>query len=229
MTPDGQMTRQPIVYHKSVLYPPNPNAVAPTLRDKPPGCRTIFIGNILIIHYTHSHPHTYSGTHIHTTYLQSYLQVTYQLTYLFTTQLLLTYHLLTTNLLLTYYLLTFLQHTYLIHYIITFLLISLLTYLLNYSHTYFLTTYLLITSLLTGYLLHINLLHTNFIHTFLPTHLLTFEFFGLFIHLNTRQCNVQCALMRRYSFVYLIFYLSGNLSIQVSMYVSICRWSARQG
>ena len=47
MTPDGQMTRQPIVYHKSVLYPPNPNAVAPTLRDKPPGCRTIFIGNIL--------------------------------------------------------------------------------------------------------------------------------------------------------------------------------------
>lgn len=46
MTPDGQMTRQPIVYMKSVLYPPNPNAIAPTLRDKPPGCRTIFIGGV---------------------------------------------------------------------------------------------------------------------------------------------------------------------------------------
>jgi len=44
MTPDGQMTRQPIVYHKSVLYPPNPNAPAPTLREKPGGCRTVFIG-----------------------------------------------------------------------------------------------------------------------------------------------------------------------------------------
>merc|ERR1719383_480940 len=46
MAPDGQMVRQPIVYAKSVLYPPSPNAPNPTLRNKPPGCRTIFIGGL---------------------------------------------------------------------------------------------------------------------------------------------------------------------------------------
>merc|ERR1719357_1926474 len=46
MAPDGQMVRQPIVYTLSVLYPPSPNAPAPTLRERPLGCRTIFIGGI---------------------------------------------------------------------------------------------------------------------------------------------------------------------------------------
>merc|ERR1740119_54954 len=46
MAPDGQMVRQPIVYSKCVLFPPNPNAPTPTLREKPVGCRTIFIGGI---------------------------------------------------------------------------------------------------------------------------------------------------------------------------------------
>jgi hypothetical protein len=32
---------------KSVLYPPTPNAPTPTLRERPPGCKTIFIGKIL--------------------------------------------------------------------------------------------------------------------------------------------------------------------------------------
>jgi len=46
MAPDGQMVRQPIVYQKSVLYPPSPNAPTPSLREKPPGCKTIFIGGV---------------------------------------------------------------------------------------------------------------------------------------------------------------------------------------
>jgi len=46
MAPDGQMVRQPIVYRLSVLYPPSPNAPTPTLREKPSGCRTIFIGGV---------------------------------------------------------------------------------------------------------------------------------------------------------------------------------------
>ena len=44
MAPDGQMVRQPIVYRRSVLYPPTASAPTPTLRERPPGCRTIFIG-----------------------------------------------------------------------------------------------------------------------------------------------------------------------------------------
>ncbi len=39
------------VYMKSVLYPPTPNAPTPTLRERPPGCKTIFIGKIFFWQY----------------------------------------------------------------------------------------------------------------------------------------------------------------------------------
>ena len=38
--------KQPIWYTKSTLYPPAPNAPVPTTRDRPLGCRTIFIGGL---------------------------------------------------------------------------------------------------------------------------------------------------------------------------------------
>jgi len=44
--PDGQLIKQPITYRLSVLYPPNPQAPPPTTRERPPGCRTVFIGGL---------------------------------------------------------------------------------------------------------------------------------------------------------------------------------------
>jgi len=44
--PDGQLVKQPITYRLSVLYPPNPQAPPPTTRERPPGCRTVFIGGL---------------------------------------------------------------------------------------------------------------------------------------------------------------------------------------
>jgi len=38
--------KQPIWYTRSTLYPPPPNAPAPTTRERPLGCRTIFIGGL---------------------------------------------------------------------------------------------------------------------------------------------------------------------------------------
>merc|ERR1719234_378599 len=38
--------KQPIWYSHSTLYPPAPNAPIPTTRDRPLGCRTIFIGGL---------------------------------------------------------------------------------------------------------------------------------------------------------------------------------------
>jgi len=38
--------KQPIWYSHSTLYPPAPNAPVPTTRDRPLGCRTIFIGGL---------------------------------------------------------------------------------------------------------------------------------------------------------------------------------------
>eukprot|EP00092_Neocalanus_flemingeri_P013009 GFUD01014019.1.p1 GENE.GFUD01014019.1~~GFUD01014019.1.p1 ORF type:complete len:925 (+),score=301.25 GFUD01014019.1:57-2831(+) len=43
---DGQLIKQPITYRLSVLYPPNPQAPPPTTRERPPGCRTVFIGGL---------------------------------------------------------------------------------------------------------------------------------------------------------------------------------------
>jgi len=43
---DGQLVKQPITYRLSVLYPPNPQAPPPTTRERPPGCRTVFIGGL---------------------------------------------------------------------------------------------------------------------------------------------------------------------------------------
>lgn len=46
MGPDGQPVKAPITYSKCVLYPPNPSAPKPTTRERPPGCRTIFVGGL---------------------------------------------------------------------------------------------------------------------------------------------------------------------------------------
>lgn len=36
-----------IIHCKScTLFPPNPNAPLPTTRERPPGCRTIFVGGL---------------------------------------------------------------------------------------------------------------------------------------------------------------------------------------
>ena len=44
--PDGCVVKQPITYRMSILYPPNPQAPPPTTRERPPGCRTVFIGGL---------------------------------------------------------------------------------------------------------------------------------------------------------------------------------------
>lgn len=33
------------------LFPPNPNAPPPTTRERPPGCRTVFVGGNALIHH----------------------------------------------------------------------------------------------------------------------------------------------------------------------------------
>ncbi|XP_011689403.1 PREDICTED: ecto-NOX disulfide-thiol exchanger 2 [Wasmannia auropunctata] len=44
MTPQG--TKEIIHCKSCVLFPPNPNAPPPTTRERPPGCRTIFVGGL---------------------------------------------------------------------------------------------------------------------------------------------------------------------------------------
>lgn len=50
MQPDPSMLIGPtkeIIHCKScTLFPPNPNAPPPTTRDRPPGCRTVFVGGL---------------------------------------------------------------------------------------------------------------------------------------------------------------------------------------
>ncbi|XP_018577182.1 ecto-NOX disulfide-thiol exchanger 2 [Anoplophora glabripennis] len=50
MTPDPAMMMNPvkeIIHCKScTLFPPNPNAPLPTTRERPPGCRTVFVGGL---------------------------------------------------------------------------------------------------------------------------------------------------------------------------------------
>lgn len=50
MTPDTSMLMNPvkeIIHCKScTLFPPNPNAPPPTTRERPPGCRTVFVGGL---------------------------------------------------------------------------------------------------------------------------------------------------------------------------------------
>ncbi|KAK4872811.1 hypothetical protein RN001_014840 [Aquatica leii] len=50
LTPDPAMLMSPakeIIHCKScTLFPPNPNAPPPTTRERPPGCRTIFVGGL---------------------------------------------------------------------------------------------------------------------------------------------------------------------------------------
>jgi hypothetical protein len=50
MTPDPNMLINPvkeIIHCKScTLFPPNPNAPPPTTRERPPGCRTVFVGGL---------------------------------------------------------------------------------------------------------------------------------------------------------------------------------------
>ncbi|CAG2063971.1 unnamed protein product, partial [Timema podura] len=51
MGPDPSMMGGPmvkeIIHCKScTLFPPNPNAPPPTTRERPPGCRTIFVGGL---------------------------------------------------------------------------------------------------------------------------------------------------------------------------------------
>lgn len=50
LTPEHSMLMNPvkeIIHCKScTLFPPNPNAPPPTTRERPPGCRTIFVGGL---------------------------------------------------------------------------------------------------------------------------------------------------------------------------------------
>ncbi|XP_026680738.1 heavy metal-associated isoprenylated plant protein 33-like [Diaphorina citri] len=39
-------TREPIPFSDFILYPPSPNAPPPTTRDRPLGCKTIFVGGL---------------------------------------------------------------------------------------------------------------------------------------------------------------------------------------
>ena len=43
---DQSSCRQPVTFNFCVIYPPNPNSQPPSLRERPPGCRTVFIGGL---------------------------------------------------------------------------------------------------------------------------------------------------------------------------------------
>ena len=38
--------KQILVFSSCTLHPPNPNAPQPTTRERPNGCRTVFVGGI---------------------------------------------------------------------------------------------------------------------------------------------------------------------------------------
>lgn len=47
----AQQGTKEIIHCKScTLFPPNPNAPPPTTRERPPGCRTIFVGGRTLVH-----------------------------------------------------------------------------------------------------------------------------------------------------------------------------------
>ena len=68
--PTTQQGTKEIIHCKScTLFPPNPNAPPPTTRERPPGCRTIFVGGISNIYrdvmkYIHSKKHVNRDSHI---------------------------------------------------------------------------------------------------------------------------------------------------------------------
>ena len=39
-------TKEPIHLKSCVLYPPNPQAPLPTTRERPLGCKTVFVGGL---------------------------------------------------------------------------------------------------------------------------------------------------------------------------------------
>lgn len=45
-TESSSPTKEIITYKSCVLYPPNPNAPPPTIRERPLGCRTVFVGGL---------------------------------------------------------------------------------------------------------------------------------------------------------------------------------------
>lgn len=44
--PVNQVTKETITCNSCALLPPNPNAPIPTTRERPPGCRTVFVGGL---------------------------------------------------------------------------------------------------------------------------------------------------------------------------------------
>lgn len=44
--PANNVTKETITCNSCVLLPPNPNAPIPTTRERPPGCRTVFVGGL---------------------------------------------------------------------------------------------------------------------------------------------------------------------------------------
>lgn len=45
--PDNNTSAKSIIHYKNcTLFPPNANAPAPTTRDRPQGCKTVFVGGL---------------------------------------------------------------------------------------------------------------------------------------------------------------------------------------
>lgn len=44
--PSAVPTKEIIKTNSCILFPPNPSAPPPTIRDRPPGCRTVFVGGL---------------------------------------------------------------------------------------------------------------------------------------------------------------------------------------
>jgi len=40
-------TKEPIHFKSCVLFPPNPQAPLPTTRERPLGCKTVFVGGLV--------------------------------------------------------------------------------------------------------------------------------------------------------------------------------------
>lgn len=51
LPPTTQGTKEIIHCKSCTLFPPNPNAPPPTTRERPPGCRTVFVGGKKCIFY----------------------------------------------------------------------------------------------------------------------------------------------------------------------------------
>lgn len=44
------MVKEVIHCKSCTLYPPSPTAPVPTTRERPPGCRTVFVGGVYFIY-----------------------------------------------------------------------------------------------------------------------------------------------------------------------------------